>query len=233
MSLFKDMSITCPKCGAVNRIAAVESVNADRRPDLREAILAGTFQVIACESCAEPIKLEPQFNYLGVAAGLWIAAYPGRIMPDFLTVEDNVTEIFRRSYGAGAMASAQGVGETLQTRLTFGWPALREKLFLRGEGIDDVEVEMLKLDLMRRLPEAPLAPGVELRMVARDEAGLVMTWVEAVSEQVLQEFIVAPALLEEIRGNPDGWAPIRAALEDGPFVDMQKLYMGEGRAVAE
>lgn len=233
MSLFKDMSVTCPKCGEVNRISAVESVNADRRPDLREAILDGTFQVHPCTSCAEPIRLEPQFNYLDVAAGLWIAAYPGRRMPDFLEVEDNVNEVFRTSYGSGAMDSAQAVGETLQKRLTFGWPAVREKVMLRAAGIADWEAELLKLDLMRRLPEAPLAPGVELRVMSVTDTGLAMAWVEAVSEAVLQEFIAVTDLLEEIRANPEGWAPIRAALEDGPFVDMQKLYMGEGRAVAE
>lgn len=233
MSLFMDMSITCPNCGAVNRIEAVESVNADRRPDLRDAILAGTFQVSPCESCDELVRLEPQFNYLDVSAGLWIAAYPGRLMPDFLEIEDSVNEVYRKSYGAGAMQSAQAVGEVLQKRLTFGWPAVREKILLRAEGIADAEAEMLKLDLMRRLPEAPLAPGIELRVVDRTGDGLVLIWVETVSETVLQEFTAATALLDEIRGNAEGWAPIRAALENGPFVDMQKLYMGEGRAVAE
>lgn len=233
MSLFKDMTIACPKCEAVNRIKAVDSVNADRRPDLRDDILAGTFQVFPCESCEEPIRLEPQFNYLDVSAGLWIAAYPGRMMPEFLEIEDSVNDVFRNSYGADAMDSAQAVGVTLQKRLTFGWPAVREKLMLRAAGIPDAEAEMLKLDLMRRLPQAPLAPGIELRIVDQGEDGLVLNWVETVSETVVQEFLAVPALLDEIRANPDGWAPIRAVLEDGPFVDMQKLYMGEGRAVAE
>ena len=38
------------------------------------------------------------------------------------------------------------------------------------------------------------------------------------------------ALYDEIAANQPGWAKIRARLTDGPFVDMQKLYMGEGRA---
>lgn len=232
MSLFKTMSLTCPNCGSSFPIEAVESVNADRRPDLRDDIVDGSFQVFPCPSCEDPVRLEPQFNYLEVGAGLWIAAYPGRMMPDYLDIEDSVTEVFDNSYGAGAMAAAKSVGDGLTMRLTFGWPGIREKLVIAAAGLPDSTVEMLKLDLMRRLPEAPLAPGVELRLVGTDDDFLHFVWIETESEETLQEFAVDRAVLEELRNNSDAWAPIRVQLENGPFVDMQKLYMGEGRAAA-
>lgn len=34
---------------------------------------------------------------------------------------------------------------------------------------------------------------------------------------------------DAVADNPDRYAELRAALTDGPFVDMQKLYMGRGR----
>jgi len=233
MSLFKAMAITCANCDTSNDIQAVESVNADRRPDLRGAILDGSFQVFSCTSCGEDIRLEPQFNYLNVEKSIWLAAYPGGQMPDYLEVEDMVNDVFDTSYGARAQEAARAIGDDLDVRLTFGWPAIREKLVLRDAGISDVEVECLKIDLLRRLPEAPLAPGIELRVTEIEDDQLKFVWIDAVSEGILQEFAASRQLLAEVSSNADGWAPIRQKLQNGPFVDMQKLYMGEGREAAE
>jgi len=233
MSLFRTVSLTCPSCGAMSEIEAVESVNADRRPDLRDEIIEGTFQVFPCGKCGEPVRLEPQFNYLEVGANLWIAAYPGRMMPDYLDVEDSVSDVFDNSYGVHAMPAAQAIGSDLNVRLTFGWPAIREKLVLSREGISDAEIEQLKLEILRRVPDAPLAPGVELRFAGIEDAMLHFAWIETESETVLQEFAVQRSLLEELSDNAAAWGPVRTQLENGPFVDMQKLYMGEGRATAE
>lgn len=232
MSLFSQMNVQCPNCNATQNIAGVGSVNADRRPDLRAAILDDTFQIVTCDACGHAFRLEPLFNYLEVNKGLWIAAMPGREMPEFLDVEDQTTATFDVSYGVKAPAAAAEIGRDLRPRLTFGWPAVREKLVIDGLGLDDVIVEMLKLDLMRRLPEVPLAPGTELRLTGGGEDSLNFAWIETVSEDVTQSFTVDRALYDEIAGNAAGWAKIRARLTDGPFVDMQKLYMGEGRGAA-
>ena len=232
MSLFSSMTVTCPNCLDSQSVSGVGSVNADRRPDLREAILDDTFQVMTCENCGGTFRLEPGFNYLEVGRGHWIAAMPGRQMPDYLEVEDRVTQSFAASYGDRALPAAQEIGKGLSARVTFGWPAMREKLVISGADLDDVTVEMLKLDLLRRLPSAPLAPGTELRLVAADDDMLSFAWIDTVSEEVAEQFGASRALYDSIAANPDGWAPIRAQLTDGPFVDMQKLYMGEGRAAA-
>jgi hypothetical protein len=233
MSLFQATNITCPNCETVNEIDAVDSVNADRRPDLRQAILEGEFQIFPCVSCDEDIRLEPQFNYLNIERSLWLAAYPGGRMSGYLDVEDNVMDVYDLSYGARAQKAARSIGDDLDVRLTFGWPAVREKLLLREEGISDVEIESLKIDLLRRLPEAPLAPGVELRVTQVQEDQLTFTWLETVSEAVIQEFAASRQLLDEVSANAAGWAAIQQELQNGPFVDMQKLYMGQGREAAE
>lgn len=230
MSLFSQMNVQCPSCGATQNIAAVGSVNADRRPDLRAAILDDTFQMMTCEDCGTEFRLEPLFNYLEVEKGLWIAAMPGRDMPDFLEVEDRMSAVFDTSYGSGAPAAAKAIGQDLKPRVTFGWPAVKEKLVIDGLGLDDIKVEMLKMELMRRLPEVPLAPGTELRLTGGGDAALNFAWVETVGETAEQSFSVDRMLYDEVAGNEAGWAKIRARLTNGPFVDMQKLYMGEGRA---
>lgn len=232
MSLFRATTITCPSCGTSMPIDESDSVNGDRRPDLRQEIIDGSFQVFACPSCDQPVRMQPQFNYLETGANLWVAAFPGPMMPDYIAIEDKVSAIFDKAYGEQAMASAREIGKTLDLRLTFGWPALREKLVLREAGLDDVVVEMMKLDLLRRLPEAKMGPGIELRVVGVTGDGLQCVWLQTESEAVMQAFAANRALYESVANNPEGWAPIRADLTNGPFVDIQKLYIGEGRAAA-
>ncbi|MDX2482028.1 MAG: CpXC domain-containing protein [Pseudodonghicola sp.] len=233
MSLFRSTAIACPSCGADIAFEECDSVNADRRPDLREEILAATFQSVACPACDKTVRMEPQFNYLEVGAGQWIAVFPGRMLPDYIEIEDAITEVFDTSYGARALPAAREIGADLDVRLVFGWPALVEKLVLRAAGLDDGTIELLKLDLMRRLPEAEMGPGRELRVTSVEDDALNFSWLLTEAEVPMEGFAANRALYDAIADAPEPWAPIRAQLSDGPFVDMQKLFMGEGRAAAE
>lgn len=230
MSLFQPVNLTCPSCGKLITMDAVGSVNADRRPDLRDDILNNSFQDTRCASCGKTFRLQPNFNYLDAGRGQWIAGMPANRMPQYLTIEDEVSELFAQSYGNKAPPAAQSVGNDLAVRLTFGWPAIREKLLARQNDLDDVVIEMLKLDLLRRLPSVPLAPGIELRLVGVAETMLNFNWVNTATEEEEGEVLVPRELYDKIAEAPDAWAPVRAELSNGPFVDMQKLYMGQGRA---
>ena len=44
MSIFESQDIPCPKCGEQVHVEVNFSVNADRRPEFREAILDGTWK---------------------------------------------------------------------------------------------------------------------------------------------------------------------------------------------
>jgi len=230
MSLFLPVNLICPGCGELIIMDAVGSVNADRRPDFRDAILSDDFQDMTCNACEKSFRLQPNFNYLDAGRGQWIAGMPAAQMPDYLEVEDEVGTLFEQSYGAKAPAAARVVGDDLDVRLTFGWPAIREKLLAREHDLDDVVLEMLKLDLLRRMPSAPLAPGKELRLIDVGDDRLNFVWIDTVSEDGDDEVIVDRQLYDDIANAPEAWAPIRAQLTNGAFVDMQKLYMGEGRA---
>jgi len=210
---------------------AVGSVNADRRPDLREDILSDRFQDIECEACQEGFRLQPQFNYLDVGRGQWIAAMQADRMRTHLQVEDEAALLFSESYGDNAPAAAQQVGKDLKMRVTFGWPAVREKLLLREHDLDDVVVEMMKLHILRSVPSVPMAEGIELRLVDinEDNDAFVFTWLETATEKAIEGLSVPRDLYAAIAANTTAWEPMRTRLENGAFVDMQKLYMGEGR----
>ena len=230
MSLFHPVNLICPQCKAALSMPAVGSVNADRRPDLRDAILEDRFQDTTCGSCGARFRLQPEFNYLHVALGQWIAAMPAARMPDYLQVEDEVLALFAAAYGAKAPAAAQGIGADLTVRLTFGWPAVRERILARAAGLDDVVVEILKLEMLRNMTEARMGPGIELRLVGDLGAELTFAWIETASEGGAGDsFAVARYAYDTIVERAADYAPLRAELEAGPFVDMQKLYMGAGR----
>ncbi len=230
MSLFEPVNLICPGCGELITMDAVGSINADRRPDFRDDIMNDEFQEVTCGACDKSFRLQPDFSYLDVGRGQWIAVMPAARMPDYLAVEDEVGALFDQCYGARAPAAARSVGDDLEVRLTFGWPAIREKLLAREHDLDDVVLEMLKLDMLRRMPSAPLGPGTELRLFEVAQDRLSFVWIDTATEEADGEVAVDRQLYNDIAGAPDAWAPIRAQLTNGAFVDMQKLYMGEGRA---
>ena len=233
MSLFHPLIVKCPDCEAEVTVEAVGSVNADRRPDFRDAILADKFQDATCAACERSFRLQPEFNYLDAGRGQWIAAMPAPDMPRYLEIEDVVRDLFERSYGAKAHRAARDVGDTLAVRLTFGWPAIREKLLLAAHDLDDIVLELMKLDLLRTLPKAPMGPGVELRLVDATDENLAFCWMRSDTEEGIEQFVCPRGWYDGIAADPDPWDAIRARLTDGSFVDIQKLYMGAGRAAAE
>ena len=64
MSVFHTETVNCPACATPVEFKLVFSVNADRRPDLREAIVAGTFQRQPCPSCGAEFRVDPEFTYM-------------------------------------------------------------------------------------------------------------------------------------------------------------------------
>lgn len=226
MSLFHPVNLVCPNCGAAITMRAVGSVNADRRPDYRDDILEDRFQDVTCEACGTSSRLQPQFNYLDAGRGQWIAAFPAHRVQDHRELIAEISELFEESYGAGAPEAAQAVGEGLDVRLTFGWPAVREKLYLREHGLDDEIIEMMKLHMLRKLPSAPIQAGVELRCVGVTDDLLVFAWIETASEKGIETIQAPREIYDTIAANVEGWQQVRNTLQDSAFVDMQKLYMG-------
>lgn len=229
MSLFRSMNLNCPACGATQSAAVAGSINADRRPDLRQAIMDNTFQDFTCAACKATFRCECDLNYIDMERSQWIAALPARQMADHLEEEESAMVAFDDSFGPQSSDMAQAIGRSLAVRVVFGWAAFREKLLARELDIDDVALECLKLELLRRLPEVPMRPGVELRLDRQDGQILTLVWVEALTEAVLESVTADRALLDTIVAAPEAWAAIRADLTMGPFVDMQRLYMGPGR----
>src|SRR4051812_43224320 len=120
MSMFVPTTLGCPSCGEPVEFRAVLSVNADRRPDLRAAILAESFQREPCPKCSHAFRLAPDLNYLDVGRGLWLAAHPVADVGKWSELEARDRAAFDRAYGPAAPPPARAIGTNLKPRMTFG-----------------------------------------------------------------------------------------------------------------
>ncbi len=227
MSLFESVTLACPSCGEPVEFEAVGSVNAARRPDLREAIVSGAFQREDCPNCDTSFRLDPEMVYLDVGKGQWIAVYPLEALGDWAGREAQAQENFAFAYGEEAPGPAKDIGEDLSPRVAFGWSALREKLVCAEQGIDDEDLELTKIAIMRGLENPPLGDGTELRLIEVDaeQDVLVMAWILAQSEEVVEMMRVPRSLYDEIADDQEDWEPLRQSLSAGFFVDMQRLII--------
>ena len=223
MSLFVYARSICGQCGAVAEQDLSASVNADRRPDFRQAIIDGTFQAVGCAECGAAMRLPAHLSYLDVGRGQWILTEGIDHLPEWRAVEAEARDIFDRSYGSAAPPIAREIGGELTPRLVFGWPALREKLICHELELDDVTLELLKIAMLRTIPDPPYADAHELRLTGGEDDVLRFSWVEAESESRLGSLDIDRGVYDDIVGDPGGWSALRGDLVGGFFVDLKRL----------
>lgn len=224
MSMFTTLSVACPNCGTANEMDIFQSVNADRRPDLKTAILEQRFQVKACSSCATEFRPEPDFNYLDGKAGIWISARPIAALAQWDAEIAKAADDFALAYGDKAGEAARDIGHALKARLTFGWPAVREKIVIADAGLDDVAIETVKLVILQTRSGNILQEGAELRLIDADDARLTFAWVSTGGGETLQSFAAQRELHDAVRDGED-WAETRAGLSGDLFVDIQRNFI--------
>jgi hypothetical protein len=224
MSVFRTLNIPCPACGGETPFNLVHSVNADRRADLRDEILAATFQQMPCPGCGKEFRVEPEFNYLNLGRNQWIAAWPRASMAEWREYDTQARESFDDAFGENAPPGAQEMGRNIVPRITFGWAALREKLFVRDAGLDDVTVELAKAALIRASPTAR-AMTSELRLLAIEGEELVFGWIDSNNEKGIEINRVNRALLAEIEADQTTWEALRTQLSAELFVDINRLFL--------
>jgi hypothetical protein len=225
MSIFHTVTPRCPSCGAPVAAEWSASVNADRRPDLRDAILDGSFQLVACDACAASFRLPLHLTFLHLERDQWIAARPAEELADWRAAEAEAHAIYDESFGEAASDEAQDLGIGLQARLVFGWPALREKLLCADLDLDDVTLELLKIAIMRSVDDAPLAEETELRLTGGDDETLTFAWMVARTGEPLSSLSVSRDLFDEIGAEPETWDSLRSWFAGVMLVDLRRFLV--------
>ena len=222
MSVFRDRAIPCPHCGVVARREVALSVAAPRRPDVRAAILADTFQRWRCDACKKPQVVEGPLSYIDFDRREFIGAYPAAWLASWRSVEQELVASFHSALEEFAPPLVQAIAaEGFFVRAVFGLTSLREKILAHELGIDDHALEAVKLDAERAgvvslgAAEICLASATAEKLVFTLGAG---------------EFLDIPRARYEAIASDSAWAATRAAV--GPergFVDRRRLYV-EGNA---
>ena len=227
MSLFSPVTVACPSCGASVEFNAVFSLNADRRPDLRAAVLDGSFQRQPCPQCDTEFRLDPEMTYMDVGRGQWIAVFPVSKLAQWSELEAQTLATFAKAYGEKASAGAREIGAGLTPRLCFGWSALREKLVAVDAGMDDVTLELAKAALVRGLDNPPVESDTEMRLIAVEGDSLTVAWLNSADESVKEMMRAPRSLYDEIAAEIGDWWALQRILSSGPFVDVNRLLVPE------
>lgn len=225
MSLFYPATAKCPKCATEKAVQLAVSVNADRRPDLRAAIIDGSFQAVDCPNCGTRMRLPAHLTYTDQRRGQWILVDAPEALANLAAVEAETHAVFDTLYGPHAPDAAQEMGRELKPRLVFGWPALREKLLCDEYGLDDVSLELLKISVLRNVPNPAYADQTELRLIGREDDALNFAWIESATEKRLSSLAVPRDAYDGIAADATSWAALRARFDGRFYVDMNGLLL--------
>ena len=227
MSMFNQATMPCPVCGTPRTFDLVASVNADRRPDLRAAIMNGSFQREKCDSCGSAFRTQPLMTYLDMGRGQWILVQPGGDVRQWKALQEKARSVFAVAYGPDAPPEAQEMGRDMKARVVFGWGALSEKILCSEHGLDDVNLELLKMAVLKDVPAPPLKDQNDLRLVGVEGDELVLAWVSSEDEHVANTLRVPREVYDDIAADTDAWQSLRDELSAEPFVDFNRLIVAD------
>jgi len=225
MSIFLPVKARCTTCNTPVETDLAASVNADRRPDLRQAILERSFQAITCAKCGTEVRLPAHLTYIDMRRGQWILVEEAEHIGRWREAEADADALYQQAFGRQAPAIQRSLAEGMVPRLVFGWSALREKLLAKDAGFDDVVLELLKISVLRNVPGPPLSDTTELRLIDVEGKQLLLRWLDATNEKGISDLPLEREVYDELVGNLAPWQELKDQLETGLFVDMKRILM--------
>jgi len=209
MSQLEERAQACVHCGHTFSIQVAKSLNAVRSPVARSAALDGTLHHFGCPQCDTVHRVETTFGYMDVDRKHWVAVFPPTHLADWSTLEQTAhTSFWTVTDRAPMMWNFQAT--ELTVRCVFGLDDLREKLRIWDAGLDDVLVELWKLEL----------GGRDRRLRFVEATGDDAIFETGTDGSRIAAPLVRHHLLTKLRG------PLRQQhprLFDGPFVDCRRL----------
>lgn len=220
MSTFTHRTRACRECGKDNEHTVAVSLNGDRMPELREQILAGTFQRFRCSECGATMHVEDAMVYLDFQRKEWMTCFPSARETEWHRLELEPLEDWKEAMVTHAAPIARAMSAGFKIRAVFGFDALREKLLCFEHGLEDSLLEALKFDLVRGLPGIPFEPTRRVRLYAVDDDAL---WFGV--SGTARTFSTPRELLTEYVMEPLEWLSLTERLRRGPYVDLGRIML--------
>ena len=144
MSTFAGHDVVC-RCGAAIRVDLADSVHAATAPRLRDAILAGTFHTVGCQTCGQSFRIEKTVAYTDFKRRQWFLTFPPEQVVAYRDVDRAAAASFQATMVERCAPVVREWSTDMIRRTVFGLASLREKLLLFELGLDDRVVELIKL----------------------------------------------------------------------------------------
>ncbi len=227
MSITAVREVVC-RCGAPVRVFVATSVNAERHPHMREAILRRTFHIFECGACHQPVGIDKEFLYIDLARREFYGVFPLAAAADPEPCARKIAEAFDTALGTGAGEAVRSLAEGMRVRVCFGLEELREKIVARAAGLADLALEVLKADVLAANPDLAQLGIQTLRLEAVGEDGNLGLLLEQAGDppRLLQDraFTVERAAYDAFDAMP--WEDLLARLPgiaSGPHVSLLRL----------
>jgi CpXC protein len=167
------------RCGATVSVFCADSINAERHPHMRDAILSRTLHVFQCTACLASFTVDKPVLYVDLGRHQLYAMHPASERALERRHGEELMETWSVAVGdkAGEAARTLFDGERFHVRLCYGLEELREKIVAQDAGLRDLVVEALKVELMA-------GPGVGEELRRLEVAALRLDGVRADGELV-------------------------------------------------
>ena len=222
MSTFKSTTVQCPHCGHSQTASLASSINANRAPELRAALLARTFQRMACAECDKRYVADGPFLYMDFERKHWFGHYPLAWERRWRSLEAEPQQAWHRNMVVHAPPLVREQAAGFLIRAVFGLEAMREKLVIADAGLSDTLVEVAKLQLARHTPGLTLSPSTRLRLDRVQDGDLVF----AVPARPGLRAVMPAANWATLIMDVVEQAPALEAVSGGPYVDVGRVVIG-------
>lgn len=138
MSKQSTQKITCPKCGLEQEAKIWDSINVTLNPEVKQKILDGSFFQFRCSKCGYTAPLAYPCLYHDMEQGLLIWLLPGNANKG-----RNMDQI--NSIVSGMGIDFTSTEKPYSYRVVEDSNALREKVLISDEGLDDRMIEVMKV----------------------------------------------------------------------------------------
>lgn len=214
MSTLAPVTTACSRCDLELTFEVAIMVNCDRRADLRQAVLDGTFNRVECASCGHRMSVARTVGFWDWERKQFVVAYPLWAEAHWRDLARVTSEQLIRNLALSAPVGMSAAIEHFTARVVFGYDSLREKFIAWDAGIDDIDVEHAKVGLLTGRPEL---------------AGK-RVWLWEVTEQTLR-FVIAtdPVMRQETSRDllgaplPEGISSLE--LRADVFVDHRRFWV--------
>jgi hypothetical protein len=152
LSITAVREVVC-RCGAPVRVFIATSVNAERHPHMRDAILRRMFHVFECGACRQVIAVDKEFLYIDLTRREFYGVFPLAAAADPDPCARQIAAAFETALGDRAGEAARPLAEDMRVRVCFGLEELREKIVARAAGLSDLALELLKADVLAGNPD--------------------------------------------------------------------------------